>query len=962
MKSPFKFLDSYTKEDQHIFFGRDKEIEELYSRVFESKILLVYGISGTGKTSLLNCGLANKFSDADWLPINIRRGNNINQSLMEGLEKFAISKTLFEKNNKDGNKKITLNRALQSIYLDHFKPVYLIFDQFEELFIFGTKNEKDELIRSISKVIDSEIQCKFIFSIREEYLAGVTEFEKVISTFLENRIRIEKMTRQNAIQAIEGPCRVNNIEVEKGFADALLDKLNPESPDVELTFLQVFLDKIFRSTTSTDQSQKISNDILNKLGDVKDLLGSFLEEQISQLEDPGTAMVVLKSFVSSKGTKNQITESEVIDYSKTIGKDIEPNKIKNYIQIFIRLRILRDKDDNSKYELCHDSLAAKIFEKISLLEKELLEIRLFIDHAFNNFEKRKVLLTTDDLKYIAPYEDKLFLNEKIIRFVVLSKREIQKTKQGRQNILIVTASTIIIVLAIFSTWALRERRFSIRQQMLAEEQKNEAFKAKEEADSARQDAIHSKQQAQQNEKLALTAKHFSEQAKEEALQEKKKAEELSLIAKQESQNAQREKKLADQQKEKAEKAEEKTKQLNMLSISQNLALKSVLLDKNPELMGLLAIQAYVFNQTNGGNPDDPIIYNALKEAFLTIDNSKHSVFTGSENECRAIAETNNGLLSIDLDGQMRLWDQDGKNTATEKLDFQQMVDLTGINPSGTYLTTTDDNFTLRLWTINPQGTSDKSVELKGHRNMIRSLAYSANEEYLASGGMDSLIIIWNIKATEPSSVVVLKTPSVVKGIVFCGTDSIVATLNNGSMLIWNIQQPDGKLFYASTTEKPLCLAYNNKTNTLLAGCSNGVILAFNLRKKDFSPVQFAVHAAGIDQIKFNDDCSLLATSCWDKSIKFYYYAIFSEHPNAAKGIIELKNLNSRARTLLFTKDNRLVATMADKSIRIWETSSLKLKSMVCDRVKRDMNTMEWNDMIGDEIPYQKGCGNNQSTR
>jgi len=54
--------------------------------------------------------------------------------------------------------------------------------------------------------------------------------------------------------------------------------------------------------------------------------------------------------------------------------------------------------------------------------------------------------------------------------------------------------------------------------------------------------------------------------------------------------------------------------------------------------------------------------------------------------------------------------------------------------------------------------------------------------------------------------------------------------------------------------------------------------------------------------------------------------------------------------------------MADKSIRIWETSSLKLKSMVCDRVKRDMNTMEWNDMIGDEIPYQKGCGNNQSTR
>jgi len=27
MKSPFKFLDSYTKDDREIFFGRDREIE-----------------------------------------------------------------------------------------------------------------------------------------------------------------------------------------------------------------------------------------------------------------------------------------------------------------------------------------------------------------------------------------------------------------------------------------------------------------------------------------------------------------------------------------------------------------------------------------------------------------------------------------------------------------------------------------------------------------------------------------------------------------------------------------------------------------------------------------------------------------------------------------------------------------------------------------------------------------------
>ncbi|MBW1824401.1 MAG: ATP-binding protein, partial [Deltaproteobacteria bacterium] len=97
MTSPFKFLDSYTREDREIFFGRDREIEEMYQKVFESKMLLVYGISGTGKTSLINCGLANKFEDSDWLPVNVRRGRNILDSLERELGKVSISEDRSEK-------------------------------------------------------------------------------------------------------------------------------------------------------------------------------------------------------------------------------------------------------------------------------------------------------------------------------------------------------------------------------------------------------------------------------------------------------------------------------------------------------------------------------------------------------------------------------------------------------------------------------------------------------------------------------------------------------------------------------------------------------------------------------------------------------------------------------------------------------------------------------------------------
>ena len=83
--SPFKFLDAYSKNDGDIFFGRDAEIEQLYQSVNKNRIVLVYGQSGTGKTSLVQCGLANRFAVTDWFNVYIRRNENINQSLTKSV-------------------------------------------------------------------------------------------------------------------------------------------------------------------------------------------------------------------------------------------------------------------------------------------------------------------------------------------------------------------------------------------------------------------------------------------------------------------------------------------------------------------------------------------------------------------------------------------------------------------------------------------------------------------------------------------------------------------------------------------------------------------------------------------------------------------------------------------------------------------------------------------------------------
>lgn len=953
-KSPFKFLDSFTKEDREIFFGRDREIEELHSRVFESKILVVYGTSGTGKSSLINCGLANRFNDSDWLPVNVRRGKDINLSLFEALEKNALTSTPFEKTSASLQKGYHLEKLLRSVWLDHFKPLFLIFDQFEELFIFGSREERDELIRNVATVVESDLQCRFIFALREEYLAGATEFEREIPVFLSNRIRIEKMTRQNAVQTIEGPCRVNNIEVEAGFAEALLKKLNPASPDVELTWLQIYLDRIMRLEESED---KLTEDLLEKAGEVKDVLGTFLEEQISGLDDPDAGMAVLKSFVSVKGTRHQVSEDEVVGSTGTFAKEITRNKVRDLIQKFIKLRILRDKDENGKYELRHDSLASKIFEDITLLEKELMEVKSFLESAYSSYEKRELLLTEEDLKYIAPYEEKLFLSEKNQRFIDESKRALQRARRRRLNWAVATVGVIIIILSFFTIWAMREKKQAEEQRQIAEEQKDAAIQAREESDSAKQAALLSQMVAEEREKEAVEARNQSDKdrknalaAREEALRQMNRAEEMRLLAEKREEEAIEARNQSDEDRKKADGAREEAVRLNMLSTAQNLALISVSMDRDPEIMGLLAVQAYNFNIRNGGAADDPVIYNALDKAYSVLDNSKHSVFQGASNEIRSLSEYGKGITGADLEGNIWLWDSEG-NTSLIRMSEGKYIDFVSL--CGNKFLEAIENRKIILKEISG---NEKMLELDGSSGTVKAVSWSPDCSRVAAGTTDSLIVIWNTESGNDEPVQKLKGSSPVRAVTFCGNDKLASVQDDGSIRIWDLNNSSGEMLPV-TEEKPLCIAYDSTRDNLLAGDANGMILLYDLNRKTFTG-SYASHTAGIDAITFNNDFSLVATSAWDKVIRIYNYQEYFDNHSFVKGVINIDRLDARARSLSFTQDNRLLAGMSDRTIRLWITSPSHLASLICSIINRDMTPLEWTNNIGSDIPYEKTCGIN----
>jgi WD40 repeat protein len=345
---------------------------------------------------------------------------------------------------------LSISEKLQAIYLDHFKPLFLIFDQFEELFIFGNQEEKSGFIKIVKEITESDTQCRIIFIIREEFLAEMTEFESEMPDIFTNRFRVEKMKRANAISAIEGPCKVFGIETEPGFSEELIDRLCPAGNEIELTYLQIYLDRIFRIADAEREEGTtlvFSKVLLTRSGSVSDLLGQFLDEQIRETDNPDTGMAILKSFVSIQGTKKQMAVREIQESLKAFGTEMNRSDLIKNLNRFVDFRILREKDEVGHFELRHDALAAKIYEKFTLTEKELLEVRLFIENAYQTFNTRKTLLSRDDLDYIEAFEKRLFLPPVLNQFVRDSKDKLQSQQKALRRLTSLVAVAFLIIVA-----------------------------------------------------------------------------------------------------------------------------------------------------------------------------------------------------------------------------------------------------------------------------------------------------------------------------------------------------------------------------------------------------------------------------------------------------------------------------------------------------------------------------------
>lgn len=497
MRSPFKFLDAYTLQDRDTYFGREVERDELYRMVFKTPLILLYGISGTGKTSLIQCGLASKFDGPDWFPIYIRRQNNINDSLRQALD-AAIEADAPE----------ALTDKVSYLYRYFLRPVYLIFDQFEELFILGNREEQQIFINDLQTLLAQRLPCKVLLTMREEYIGQLYDFEKVIPNLFDFRLRLEPMNLLRVKEVMRQSFQHFNILLEapeEERLDQMLDNLSAGKSGIQLPYLQVYLDTLYKEDFQHTYAREregeelplltFTKEEITNLGRIENVLERFLQAQESNIQQllaekypgvqPQTVRQVIDAFVTEEGTKRPVRfhreQGNIVldDKVQELLPDLSAEALTDCLETLERSRLIRFAGENM--ELAHDSLAALIDNRRSDQQRQLNEIKRRIHYSFNEFQKSGEYLSRRQLNTFEEYLPHLHLEKSLEKFIedshnyVIGKeqeenerqrRELELTQQKlaaeqrakrRQRFYLIVVGIVAVIAFALGIWAYQQR-------------------------------------------------------------------------------------------------------------------------------------------------------------------------------------------------------------------------------------------------------------------------------------------------------------------------------------------------------------------------------------------------------------------------------------------------------------------------------------------------------------------------
>ncbi|MBK8492986.1 MAG: hypothetical protein IPL49_19395 [Saprospirales bacterium] len=395
----------FSRTQANIFFGREKDQEELLQLIELDKLTVLYSKSGLGKSSLLNAALIPKVEAAGELsPYPFRFGAFYKDKeetplgiVTDSLAQLAGNAPSFldQIATPDMNpiwfylKKLQLQQPDKSGFL-------LVFDQFEELFTYpvdlvrnfgrriaaalyqdipqGVLNNFEKKYKENPQFLSDEemnllhppFELKVLMAIRSDRLSLLDDLTPYLPKILGRLYKLDALSAEAAEEAILNPAYQNDPSFQSprfDYSDEALDYMleyltKGHQETIESFQLQILCQYIESELVVEKGLKEIKKE---DIGDLDTIYRSYYERQINRLPNEAdiasARKLIEEGLIEEKDQRRLSLHESQIEQFYGIKKEL--------LDQLVETRLLRPEPHYKGgylYELSHDSIVAPILQ------------------------------------------------------------------------------------------------------------------------------------------------------------------------------------------------------------------------------------------------------------------------------------------------------------------------------------------------------------------------------------------------------------------------------------------------------------------------------------------------------------------------------------------------------------------------------------------------------------------------